>query len=96
MQDEFNRLAREYPPNPPWRDPGYAGSPLISLLSVELPKAVQAAVPDLASGYKVEGSAGEGGWTHTPWVTFLDRTVTQTVQEGFYVIYQMSLGCERL
>jgi 5-methylcytosine-specific restriction protein A len=92
MRDEFDRLAREYPLNPPWRDAAFPGSPLISLLSTELPSAVQAAVPDLASGFDIQGSAGEGGWTHTPWVAFLDPTVTETLQEGFYVVYLMSLG----
>jgi 5-methylcytosine-specific restriction enzyme A len=96
MRDQFDRLAREYPLNPPWRDAAFPGSPLISLLSTELPSAVQAAVPDLASGFDIQGSAGEGGWTHTPWVAFLDPTVTETLQEGFYVVYLLSLGCDRL
>ncbi len=96
MRNEFERLGREYPRAPAWRDPGFSGHPVRKLIGDELPKTVTRAVPATAEGYIVEGSAGEGGWTHTPWLAVLDPRVTTTVQEGIYIVYLLSLGGERL
>jgi 5-methylcytosine-specific restriction protein A len=61
-----------------------------------LPVALDEAIPGLLYRYQVKGSIGQGGWTHTPWVAVLDPAVTDTVQEGFYVVYLLSYDGERL
>jgi hypothetical protein len=35
----------------------------------------------------VEESPGKGNWAETVWVSVLDRLVTETAQQGFYVVY---------
>lgn len=37
--------------------------------------------------FKVEGSPGKGNWAGVPWVAVLDRFITETVQDGYYVVY---------
>ena len=96
MRNEFEELARAYPSNPIWRDPAFVGSPIVSHLETVLPKALKAALDADASRYVIQGSAGQGGWTHTPWVVLLDPAVTTTVEDGYYVVYLMSKGGERL
>lgn len=68
----------------------------MTLLERTLPSLVSDALGSLAASYDVRGSAGQGGWTHTPWVVILDPIVTSSVEEGFYVAYLMSKGGERL
>ncbi len=47
--------------------------------------AVALAVDD--ASYKVKGSAGQGYWAHTVWLAVFDRTITETAQRGFYLVY---------
>ena len=96
MRSQFEVLVNTYPVSPAWRDPAFKGSPLISLLAAEIPGALRKAIPKIGSRYKSEGSAGQGGWTHTPWVAILDPAVTTSVEEGFYVVYLLSMGRQRL
>jgi 5-methylcytosine-specific restriction protein A len=37
--------------------------------------------------YYVKGSAGQSGWANVPWISVLDRTVTTSPQNGFYLVY---------
>lgn len=37
--------------------------------------------------YYVKGSAGQSDWANVPWVSILDRTVTTSPQNGFYLVY---------
>jgi len=37
--------------------------------------------------YLVEGSPGKGNWAYVPWIAVLDRFITETVQDGYYVVY---------
>lgn len=37
--------------------------------------------------YKAYGSVGIGSWAKIPWIAFLDKSITDTVQKGIYVSY---------
>lgn len=95
MRNEFIDLLAVYPRAPRWRDPDFSVSPAVSLLTSELPQAVE---NTLASRGRliIRGSAGDRTWTHTPWVAVLDPAITTSVREGFYVVYLLSYGCTRL
>lgn len=95
VRDQLSEWVATYPTRPGHRDGTFAGSPQAQLLKYRLPDAIREAIPDLG-GVMVEGSAGKGDWTHTPWVALLDQAVTTTVEEGYYIVYLLSLGCERL
>lgn len=96
MRDEFIRLAADFPKDPPWRDPTFVGSPVVKHAEQTLPAAVAALLGADAEKYLIVGSAGQGGWTHTPWLVLLDPAVTTSVEDGYYVAYLMSKGGERL
>ena len=96
MRDQLQDLTTSYPKRPTWRDPSFKGSPLHALVRDELPAAFRAAVPLLQSRYLLKGSIGNGDWTHTPWLVILDPAVTTRVEEGYYIVYLLSLGGEHL
>ena len=58
----------------------------------ELPKSIREALGVRARHFKVQASAGQGGWTHAPWIVLLDLAITTSVEEGFYVVYLLSKG----
>lgn len=37
--------------------------------------------------YVVHGSPGQGNWAKVPWVAVYDRFVTESAQDGYYVVY---------
>lgn len=96
MRDELQAWVANYPRSPTWRDPGFRGSSVKPLIEVDVPAAIAKSIPKAGARYRIQGSAGNGDWTHTPWVALLDPAVTDSVEEGFYVVYLLSLGAERL
>lgn len=95
IRDDLEEWMAGYPTDPGWKDGSFKGAPVAKFVSDTLPNRMSARLPN-PGRYRVKGSAGEGGWTHTPWVAVLDQSVTATVAEGFYVVYLLSHGCERL
>ncbi|HEY5721504.1 MAG TPA: DUF3578 domain-containing protein [Allosphingosinicella sp.] len=96
MREQLLEWVTTFPTRPGYRDGTFEDSPQAHLLSHRLPDAIRAAIPIHLGGLIVEGSAGKGEWTHTPWVALLDQAVTTNVGEGYYVVYLLSWGCERL
>lgn len=94
MREELLAWMESYPTDPSWRDGTFAGAPAAAIVGKAVPDAIRATA--IAEGYVVQGSAGKGDWTHTPWVAVLDPAETSTVEEGIYVVYLLSKGCERL
>jgi 5-methylcytosine-specific restriction enzyme A len=94
MRDQLLAWMESYPTDPSWRDGTFSGAPAAAIVSKVVPEAIRA--NSIAEGYVVLGSAGKGDWTHTPWVAVLDPAETSTVEEGIYVVYLLSKGCERL
>jgi 5-methylcytosine-specific restriction enzyme A len=96
VRDEFAQLARIYPANPPHRDPAFSGSPIVRYVEHTLRQAIEDAIGARADRYRLNASAGQGTWTLTPWAVILDRAVTTSVEEGFYVVYLLSADRKRL
>lgn len=85
-----------YPTNPQWRDGSFAGAPAAAHVTETVPDAIRKTMGKVAPNYLIQGSAGKGDWTHTPWVAILDPAETSTVEEGIYIVYLLSKGCDRL
>lgn len=96
MREAFEQFVREYPRRPVRNDGTFAGNRLKALVETELVGSAVAALGGRAKRYLVRGSVGKGDWTHTPWVVVLDPAVTTSVERNYYVVYLLSLGCERL
>lgn len=70
------------------------GHPLAHRISHEWRGAVEAVVAD--SSYRITGSPGKGHWAHTVWLAVFDRMITETAQEGFYLVYLVSSDGSRI
>jgi 5-methylcytosine-specific restriction enzyme A len=64
----------------------FAGNPVAEFIRRDVPEAIQAAIGD-NHRYLVRGSAGQGNWARVPWAAVFDRFVTDTAQDGYYVVY---------
>jgi len=74
------------------RDQAFAKNAMADMLRDDIPKEIEAAVADSAR-YVVEGSPGKGNWADVPWVAILDRFVTETAQQGYYLVYLAMGDC---
>ncbi|MDR6624370.1 MrcB family domain-containing protein [Caulobacter segnis] len=96
VREAFAQFVQEYPRRPVRNDGTFAGNSLRVLVETQLVDSVKAALGDRAKRYLVRGSVGKGDWTHTPWLVVLDPAVTTSPERNYYVVYLLSLGCERL
>lgn len=96
MRDALVEWVSTYPTAPIHRDPNFENSPAAQVVSETVPNAVSVVLGDRADKFVVKGSAGQSTWTLTPWVAVMHRSETLSVQDGVYVVYLLSHGCERL
>jgi 5-methylcytosine-specific restriction enzyme A len=61
----------------------FARHPLADILRHQLPKSIAAGIPQ----YLVVGSPGQGNWAEIPWVCVFDRSITESAEKGFYIVY---------
>lgn len=66
-------------------DEPFKGHPLSAQLKGSAAGAVVEVIEDVT--YFVEGSPGKGNWAETVWIAVFDPLVTETAQEGFYLVY---------
>ncbi|BAH44541.1 hypothetical protein BBR47_35640 [Brevibacillus brevis NBRC 100599] len=57
------------------------------LLTNVAPTTIRAALNLDKRKYKVQGSVGAGKWTDTPWISVFDKEITESAQQGFYIVY---------
>lgn len=63
----------------------FAGDSVARFVRDDVPQIIGEKID--TSRYLVEGSAGQGRWARVPWVAVFDRLVTESAQNGFYVVY---------
>ena len=51
---------------------------------------IQPAVNDIYKDFVFKSSPGLNDWTHTPWISLMDPEITETAQEGYYIVYLFS------
>ena len=64
----------------------FAGNPVAEFIRRVVPEAIEQVIGD-DHRYLVRGSAGQGNWARVPWAAIFDRLVTDTAQDGYYVVY---------
>lgn len=74
------------------RSQAFAKNAMADMLRVDIPKEIAEAVGNEAR-YEVDGSPGKGNWADVPWVAVLDRLVTETAQQGYYLVYLVNEDC---
>lgn len=70
----------------------FAKNPMADMLREDIPKEIESAVGD-SGRYEVDGSPGKGNWADVPWIAILDRLVTETAQQGYYLVYLAKADC---
>jgi len=64
----------------------FTGHAVAEFVRREVPIAVEQIIVE-DNRYIVHGSPGQGNWARVPWVAVYDRFITETAQDGFYVVY---------
>lgn len=64
----------------------FSGHAVADLIRRDIPTTIKQAI-NLSDRYMTYGSPGQGNWAKIPWVAVYDRLVTETAQDGFYVVY---------
>jgi len=64
----------------------FAGNPIAEFIRKDLPETIQSVI-GTNDRYLVQGSAGQGNWARVPWGAIFDRLVTDTAQDGYYLVY---------
>ena len=79
----LNLLLEEYPAAAIQQ---FTGNAVAEFVRREVPLAVEQVIGE-NDRYIVHGSPGQGNWARVPWVAVYDRFITETAQDGFYVVY---------
>jgi hypothetical protein len=64
----------------------YSGTGLAEVLRRRIPDALKEK-SSLTDAYIIRGSQGSGNWAEIPWVAVLDKEITDTTQNGYYIVY---------
>lgn len=67
----------------------FAASAVADFIRKDVPEAIQSVIGN-TERYFVQGSAGQGNWAHVPWAAVFDRLVTESAQDGYYLVYLVS------
>jgi len=88
LQSLFTELLEKYPQA---QRQEFSSHPIGNLVRGELRKVLEGHIQN--DRYKVKGSVGQGSWTTAPWVGIFDTFITETAQDGFYVVYLINEDC---
>ena len=64
----------------------FGGDSVAEFIRKDLPQILNEALEPNAR-YVMHGSAGQGTWAKAPWAAIYDRFVTESAQDGYYVVY---------
>jgi 5-methylcytosine-specific restriction protein A len=82
LAETFNRFAKLFAEQ---RTQSFGGNSSIAFIHKQAPKIIADIIGDDA--YKVYGSVGTGAWAEIPWVAVLDKDISTTTQNGYYLVY---------
>lgn len=63
----------------------FAGDSVADFVRSIVPESIESVVAN--PRYTVQGSAGQGNWAKAPWVAVFDSLITDSAQDGFYLVY---------
>lgn len=64
----------------------FPGNPVADFIRNDIPEAIQQVI-GTDDRYLIHGSPGQGNWARVPWAAVFDRLVTDTAQDGYYIVY---------
>lgn len=68
------------------RNEQFANHHIAAVLRRDLPKDLES-LTENSIDYKFAGSAGQGNWTHSPWIAVFNKKITESAQSGYYIVY---------
>lgn len=71
---------------PKARNQRFSGHSLANFIRQDIPEYLEDVI-GLSDRYFAYGSAGQGNWARVPWVAVFDRLITDTAQDGYYIVY---------
>lgn len=69
------------------RAKSFSENPLANFIRRDLAEEAKMSTMYRNDDYKIKGSAGAGNWAAVPWLGFFDPIITETAQDGFYVVF---------
>ena len=63
----------------------FKGNAVANFIRDEIPAYVKT-ITNNNQRYIIQGSPGKGNWAAVPWIAVLDRFITETVQDSYYVV----------
>lgn len=79
----LNFLLDEYPKA---LERPFSGDSLAHFVRTDIPAALDKLV-EPNPRYLAQGSPGQGNWARSPWIALFDRFITESAQEGYYIVY---------
>lgn len=73
----------------------FAQHPLGKLLRKQIPVEIRS-LDFINEKYHIVGSVGKGNWTTVPWLAIMNKGITTTTQQGYYIVYLYSEDMKRL
>lgn len=64
----------------------FAGDALAEFIRREVPEVLRGVIGPNPR-YVLHGSPGQGNWARAPWAAVYDRFVTESAQDGYYIVY---------
>lgn len=83
LRDNIEKIFRDYLSA---RNQQFANNPIAAVLRRGFPNDLES-LTDNPDKYKFTGSAGQGNWTHSPWVGVFNKKITNSAQRGYYIVY---------
>lgn len=64
----------------------FAGDAVAEFIRKDVPEVLQQ-ILSMNPRYITHGSPGQGNWARAPWAAIYDRFITESAQDGYYVVY---------
>lgn len=64
----------------------FSGDSVAKFIRVEVPAVLQKIIGPNPR-YVCHGSSGQGNWARAPWAAIYDRFITESAQDGYYIVY---------
>lgn len=80
----LSRVAREFLYE---RGKAFNNNKLANFIRQDLAQEARKEIVFRDEEYKVKGSPGSGNWAAVPWLGFFDPLITESAQQGFYVVF---------
>ncbi|WP_432352935.1 MrcB family domain-containing protein [Sporosarcina sp. A2] len=68
---------------------------MAELVSKQVPSSIME-LPFINENYKVVGSVGKGNWAFVPWIAIMNKSITNSTQRGYYIVYLFSEDMKKI